>query len=77
MKLFMAIADHIALMEGSSREIIGVYDSKEKAIVALKRFMPETGIEVVKDTRYRYIFDGEYQIYYEVEELELNKDLAI
>lgn len=77
MQLYLAIKETITLMEGSSEEVLGVFDSGETAWTYLKTTTYYEDSEPHKNNENVrvYHFDGELSYYWLVREVELNKPI--
>lgn len=70
MKLYMAIKDVVTLMDGRERIVLGVYDSKDKA---LKAFKKDPEFKCREPGTMYYHFDGELSYFFRVKEMTLNE----
>ncbi len=73
MKLYLAKVTNSTLMDGSYEQVLGVYSTPEKAVEALKTHWNFDEAENLSKYLWRYIFDGELSMYYEVADIELDK----
>lgn len=76
MKLYIAYKDTDTLIEGTYSNIIGVFDSDQKAWDALSK---DNDFQHAIPSKFGngkvYHFDGELSYYYHVKPMELNKSL--
>lgn len=75
MKLYLPVVGTETLMEGYSEEVLGVFDTYDKAFSCLSNHY---GFEKATSVLYfwRHVFDGEMTIDYMVKETDLNEELT-
>jgi hypothetical protein len=72
MKLYLAVVTDIT-MESTSEDVLGVYETKEEAAKALGEHWNFKRAQNIGDGKWRYIYDGEYSVYFEIEETALGR----
>lgn len=71
--LYAAFIDHVTLMEGTYKNLAGIFDSEEKAWDYLKTTPDYKNTVLSKDGVSRvYHFDGTLSMYYRVMPIQLN-----
>lgn len=76
MKVYLAFKDSNTMMEGYFEQVVGVFDSEDKAWAFLKTTSDFEYSNPSKNGKYRvYHFDGELSHHWRVMELELNKPI--
>jgi hypothetical protein len=71
----MATKDAVSFLEGSSIEVLGIFSSYDKALECIKTKPYFKECEKLDAHTFKYIFDGELNIYYEITEIELDKEI--
>ena len=77
MTVYIAVTTYISFMEGTSREVHGVFTTPEKADQCLRN---QPGFERAEFTRmFEWLreYDGELSVYYQIVPTKLDEELQL